>query len=189
MRGCPVPIKGAQQVAANRLLWTRAGFLVRRLHQINVSIFLGQFEDWNITPNQWGVLTVVSVAPGLSHTEIATQCGIDRVNVRDIVIRLEEKGLVSQSRSKGDRRQACAFITKQGQSLLRQLEPNLRRTQEILLKPLKPEEQETFLALLRRLVIENSELSRTPVLLPSDSESEGSETTANRLQRKRKVAR
>ena len=128
----------------NRILWSRPGFLARRLHQINVAIFLSEFEEWKITPNQWGVLTVVSSSPGLSHTKIAVQCGIDRVNVRDILIRLEERGLVSQTRSSEDRRQSAAVITAHGEALLTNLEPNVRRAHEILLSPLNAREKGIF---------------------------------------------
>lgn len=155
----------------NRVLWSRPGFLVRRLHQINVAIFLSQFDEWKITPNQWGVLTVVSASGGLSHTDIAAQCGTDRVNVRDMLIRLEEKGLISQTRSGEDRRQSSAIITPRGQALLSQLEPNVRRAHEILLSPLNAREKETFLKLLRRLVDGNNELSRAPLPLNVEATS------------------
>ena len=148
----------------NSTLWSRPGFLARRLHQINVAIFLAEFEPWRLTPNQWGVLTVVKGSPGLSHTEIAAQCGIDRVNVRDILIRLEERGLVRQKRNTEDRRQSSAVITAAGSGILRKLEPRLRRANEILLKPLTDAEKEVFLTLLRRIVEENNDLSRAPLV-------------------------
>jgi DNA-binding MarR family transcriptional regulator len=154
-----------QQKAGNRTLWARPGFLIRRLHQINVAIFLEELEEWNLTPNQWGVLTVAAATPGLSHTQLAPQCGIDRVNVRDIVIRLEEKGLMRQEQSQDDRRQSCAYVTKRGQSVLEKLEANVRRAHEIVLSPLSLDEKETFLALLRRLVVENNGRTRAPALL------------------------
>ena len=148
----------------NSTLWSRPGFLARRLHQINVAIFLAEFEPWRLTPNQWGVLTVVKGSPGLSHTEIAAQCGIDRVNVRDILIRLEERGLIEQKRSTEDRRQSSAIITAAGRGILRKLEPHLQRANEILLKPLTETEKEVFLTLLRRIVEENNDLSRAPLM-------------------------
>lgn len=176
------------QFAANDILWDRAGFLVRRLHQINVGIFLDQFAEWNITPNQWGVLTMVDICPGLSHTEISLQCGIDRVNVRDIVVRCEEKGLIAQKRSQEDRRQTCAFITKRGHALLRQLEPNLRHAQDILLAPLNAAERKTFLRLLLRLVVGNNGLSRAPILMSAGTAAEKSARHARAAASRRKNA-
>jgi DNA-binding MarR family transcriptional regulator len=181
--------KKLQQTAGNRTLWTRPGFLIRRLHQINVALFLEELEEWNLTPNQWGVLTVVAASPGLSHTEIAPQCGIDRVNVRDIVIRLEEKGLMRQKRSEADRRQSCAYITRQGQSVLEKLEPNVRRAHEIVLSPLKPDQKETFLNLLRHLVIDNNSRSRAPALLKADDQAKDTTPVVRGGRKKSKKSR
>jgi MarR family transcriptional regulator, lower aerobic nicotinate degradation pathway regulator len=150
-------------VEKNRILWGRPGYLARRLHQINVAIFLAEFEDVKITPVQWGVLTVVAMTPGLGHTDISAQCGIDRVNVADVLIRLEEKGLIKQGRSPTDRRQRSAVATEYGLKLLEDLEPRVRRAHEILLSPLTDAEREVFLKLLRRIVEDNNELSRAPL--------------------------
>ena len=133
--------------------------------------FLTEFQDWGLTPNQWGVLTVAAAAPGLSHTDIAAQCGIDRVNVRDMVLRLEEKGLMTQKRSPKDRRQSCTFITKQGQLLLDTLGPKVRHAHNMVLSPLNPVEKETFLTLLRRIVADNNAVTRAPTLAQSDEET------------------
>lgn len=181
-------IKKVQQTSGDRTLWARPGFLIRRLHQINVALFLEELEEWNLTPNQWGVLTVVAASPGLSHTEIAPRCGIDRVNVRDIVIRLEEKGLMRQKRSQDDRRQSCAYITKRGQSVLEKLEPNVQRAHEIVLSPLNPDQKETFLALLRHLVIDNNSRSRAPALLLVNGQPEdaGPSVSGPRASKKRR---
>ncbi len=149
----------------NTILWARPGFLARRLHQINVAIFLAEFADLRITPVQWGVLTVVNSTPGLGHTDIAAQCGIDRINVADVLKRLEEKKFVTQGYAPEDRRQRTAFITDAGRTILKELEPRVRRTHERLLSPLSPKEREVFLDLLLRLVEENNELSRAPLAM------------------------
>jgi len=147
----------------NLTLWRRPGFLARRLHQINVALFLEEFQDLRITPVQWGVMTVVAGAPGLGHTEIAAQVGIDRVNAADVLERLEERGLIEQKRNAADRRQKCAYITGAGAQLLKENEHRVRRTHARLLKPLDKDEQKIFLALLLRLVEENNDLSRAPL--------------------------
>lgn len=168
-----------RQTAGNKTLWGRSGFLIRRLHQINVAAFLTEFEEWNLTPNQWGVLTVVAAAPGMSHTSIAAQCGIDRVNVRDIMIRLEKNGLMTQKRSQEDRRQNCGYITELGRLLLDKLEPNVRHAHETVLSPLSATEKATFLALLRRLVVDNNRVTRAPLLAQAEVEPQPKRAAAS----------
>jgi DNA-binding MarR family transcriptional regulator len=149
--------------ARNETLWNRPGFLARRLHQINVALFLGEFEDLKVTPVQWGVLTVIAGSPGISYTELASQVGMDRVNAANVVDRLEERGIVVQQRSETDRRQTSIAITDHGHALLDEYESRIARVQEKLLAPLSKRDQEVFLQLLRRLVDANNDLSRAPI--------------------------
>jgi hypothetical protein len=67
------------------------------------------------------------------HTEIAIQCGIDRLNVRSVLSRLEKDGARQTRRSFQDRHQSSAVITACGRALLEELDPNVLRTYEILL--------------------------------------------------------
>ena len=89
---------------------------------IGLSIFLQ-----NTTLVIWGP------KPGLNHTEIAIQCGIDRLNVRSVLSRLEKHGARQTRRSFQDRHQSSAVITACGRALLEELDPNVLRTYEILL--------------------------------------------------------
>ena len=58
-------------------LWRRAGFLVRRLHQISVAIFLREMEGLDLTPVQLGALTVVLERPGIDQSALGAELGID----------------------------------------------------------------------------------------------------------------
>jgi DNA-binding MarR family transcriptional regulator len=149
--------------ARNETLWHRPGFLARRLHQINVALFLDEFDDLKVTPVQWGVLTVIAGSPGISYTELASQVGMDRVNAANVVDRLEERGIIAQQRNEADRRQISIYITDHGIALLDEYESRIAKVQEKLLAPLSKADQETFLQLLRRLVDANNDLSRAPI--------------------------
>ena len=45
-------------------LWERPGYLIRRLHQIHVAIFLEECADHGITPVQYAVMTALLTHPG-----------------------------------------------------------------------------------------------------------------------------
>ena len=55
-----------------KVVWSRPGFLVRRLHQIHMAIFL-ECADEQVTPIQWGIMTIVEGRPGVGHVEIAEE--------------------------------------------------------------------------------------------------------------------
>src|ERR1700730_16523655 len=61
-------------------LWSRPGFLVRRLHQISVAIFLEEMAGLEITPVQYGALMIVAADPGIDQSALAAELGIDSAN-------------------------------------------------------------------------------------------------------------
>jgi DNA-binding MarR family transcriptional regulator len=146
-----------------KIIWGRAGFLVRRLHQIHMAIFLKECAQEQVTPIQWGIMTIVSAAPGVGHIEIAEELGIDRSNVANVVDRLMRRGVLTQAVSEVDRRKKTISITDAGRKLMDAFEPKAERAQRNLLEPLNEEERQTFMALLSRVVEHNNDLSRAPI--------------------------
>jgi DNA-binding MarR family transcriptional regulator len=116
-----------------------------------------------VTPIQWGVLTIVATTSDVGHVEIADELGLDRSNVSNVVARLTRRGLLLQSGSKKDRRKKSIRITPAGRRLVSSFEPKAQRAQRKLLKMLSADERRTFMTLLRRLVEHNNELSRAPI--------------------------
>lgn len=147
----------------SRAIWSRPGFLVRRLHQIHMAIFLNECAAEQVTPIQWGILTIVAATSDIGHVEIADELGLDRSNVANVVDRLTRRGLLKQSTSKIDRRKKSIRITPAGRQLMASFEPKARHAQRKLLEMLSADERRTFMTLLRRLIEHNNELSRAPI--------------------------
>lgn len=147
----------------SRAIWSRPGFLVRRLHQIHMAIFLNECAAEQVTPIQWGILTIVAATSDIGHVEIADELGLDRSNVANVVDRLTRRGLLKQGTSKIDRRKKSIRITPAGRQLMASFEPKARRAQRKLLEMLSADERRTFMTLLRRLIEHNNELSRAPI--------------------------
>jgi DNA-binding MarR family transcriptional regulator len=152
-------------VKKTKVIWSRPGFLVRRLHQIHMAIFLKECNAEQVTPIQWGILTILAENPGVGQVEIADELGLDRSNVANVVDRLIRRGLLKQSTSTQDRRKKSIRITDAGRKLMYAFEPKARRAQRRLLELLSAEERRTFMSLLARLVDHNNELSRAPIRL------------------------
>jgi DNA-binding MarR family transcriptional regulator len=148
-----------------RVVWTRPGFLVRRLHQIHMAIFLKECAAEQVTPIQWGILTIVKSRPGVGQVELAEELGLDRSNVANVVDRLTRRGVVKQTVSKLDRRKRSIAITPTGVALMARFRPKAERAQRRLLEVLSKEERQQFMSLLSRLVDQNNEFSRAPIRL------------------------
>ena len=145
-------------------LWRRPGYLIRRLNQLHYAIF---FEECGkeITPVQYGLLTILSDNAESDQITIANRLGIDRTNVADVLKRLVEAGLVRRERSKADRRAMIAMITPEGERLLERMHPAMVRAQERILETLTPEQRATFIDLLITLLEANNDHGRAALKL------------------------
>jgi DNA-binding MarR family transcriptional regulator len=164
-RGWRIGDEDFSVVKKTKVIWSRPGFLVRRLHQIHMAIFLKECDAEQVTPIQWGILTILAENPGVGQVEIADELGLDRSNVANVVDRLIRRGLLKQATSTQDRRKKSIRITAAGRKLMHVFEPKARRAQRRLLELLSAEERRTFMSLLARLVDHNNELSRAPIRL------------------------
>lgn len=143
-------------------LWDRPGYLIRRLHQIHVAIFLEECTAFGITPVQYAVMTALLNMPDADQISIAQEAGIDRTNVADVLARLEQRGLVARRRSKSDRRMRITSLTEEGEKIAREMEHASLRAQAKLVAPLSPEKRDQLMKLMTELVESNNEFSRAP---------------------------
>jgi len=142
-------------------LWTRPGFLVRRLHQIHSAIFAEECRDFALTPVQYGLLTALLHYPGSDQVRLGAEVVIDRTKAADVLERLAERGLVRSARGERDRRTMLAYLTSEGEALTRAMHAAMQRAQDRLLQPLAKAEREVFMAMLVRLVETNNQYGRT----------------------------
>ncbi|MCX5496627.1 MarR family transcriptional regulator [Kaistia dalseonensis] len=151
----------ALKALAERLpLWRRPGYLVRRLHQIHYAIFFEECDGFGITPVQYGLLTILSTNPDADQVTLANALGIDRTNVADVLVRLEQRGLIARMRSQNDRRMVLARLTSVGEDLVERMHPAMAKAQDRLLEALGSEERDQFLATLMRLLEANNKYGR-----------------------------
>jgi len=130
-----------------------------------MAIFLNECAAEQVTPIQWGILTIVKERPGVGQVELADELGLDRSNVANVVDRLTRRGVVKQTVSKLDRRKRSIAITPKGVALMARFQPKAERAQRRLLEVLSKEERQQFMSLLSRLVDQNNEFSRAPIRL------------------------
>lgn len=146
-----------------RELWKRPGYLVRRLHQIHVGLFAEECGGEDLTPVQFGMLTVLQNGEEMDQLTLSTSVGIDRTSGADVIRRLERRGYVTRQPSDHDRRAKIIRITEQGKVCVSRVRPMMARAQERLIGPLDDDEREEFLRLIEKLVDANNEASRAPL--------------------------
>lgn len=131
---------------------TPPGHLVRRLHQISVSLFNQATVGFDLTPVQSAALLVVARTPGVDITSLARRIACDRSTIGPVVDRLAAKKLIERRDAPDDRRKKLLFATDAGIAVLDDVRPRVRRSQEILLEPLSDRDKEELVRIMSALI-------------------------------------
>lgn len=142
-------------------LWSRPGYLIRRLHQIHHALFFEECKEFDITPVQYGLLTALMHSPDIDQNSLGKELGLDRTNVADVLVRLSKRGLVERHKSEQDKRMVLARLTEEGERITREMQSSMQKAQDRLLEPLMPQERNAFITMLIRLIDGNNHLGRT----------------------------
>ena len=85
-------------------LYRRPGFMIRRAHQIAVSLFLDETGALGITNRQYGILFALAQQPGIDQISVARLLGLDRSTTGMVIKKLEQAGLIGRDVGARDRR-------------------------------------------------------------------------------------
>ena len=144
-------------------VYTKPGYLFRRMQQIAVAIFVEECRAYDLTPVQYAALVAIRTHPGIDATRLSAVIAFDRSTLGSVIERLEAKLYIERTPTRADKRVKLLHLTKAGAALLRDIMPAVDRAQARMLQPLKPADRETLLALLTQLVDLNNEASRVPL--------------------------
>jgi DNA-binding MarR family transcriptional regulator len=144
-------------------VYTKPGYLFRRMQQIAVAIFMEECKAFDLTPVQYAALVAIETHPGIDATRLSAVIAFDRSTLGSVIERIETKGLIERRPSPDDKRVKLLYLTRSGASLLREIVPAVDRAQARMLQPLKPADRKTLMALLSQLVDLNNESSRVPL--------------------------
>lgn len=90
------------------------GYILRRAQVSVFQKFLSTFEDLQLRPVEYSILTLIQDNPGRKQTEISHALGISRANFVPIIDGLETRGLVERRPSAEDRRANALVLTSAG---------------------------------------------------------------------------
>ena len=144
-------------------VYTKPGYLFRRMQQIAVAIFVEECKAYDLTPVQYAALVAIQAHPGIDATRLSAVIAFDRSTLGNVIERLEAKQRIERKPSREDRRVKLLYLTRAGVALLRDIMPSVDRAQARMLQPLKPADRKTLMALLTQLVDLNNESSRVPL--------------------------
>src|SRR6202022_2117132 len=144
-------------------VYTKPGYLFRRMQQIAVAIFVEECRAHDLTPVQYAALVSIHTHPGIDATRLSAVIAFDRSTLGNVIERLQTKALIERKPSREDKRIKQLYLTRSGAALLREIMPSVDRAQARMLQPLKTADRKTLMALLTQLVDLNNEASRVPL--------------------------
>jgi DNA-binding MarR family transcriptional regulator len=156
-----MPSKSA--VVTMDAVYTKPGYLFRRMQQIAVAIFVEECRAYDLTPVQYAALVAIRTHPGIDATRLSAVIAFDRSTLGSVIERLEAKQCIERKPAREDKRVKLLHLTKKGSALLRNIVPLVDRAQARMLQPLKQADRKTLVALLTQLVDLNNEASRVPL--------------------------
>src|SRR6201982_3121788 len=133
-------------------VYTPPGYLVRRVAQNAVAIFVEECKAYDLTPVQYAALVAIRTHPGIDATRLSAVIAFDRSTLGNVIERLESKAWVERKPSRDDKRIKLLHLTKAGEALLRAIMPSVDRAQARMLQPLKPKDRKALLTLMTQLV-------------------------------------
>lgn len=139
------------------------GHLLRRCQQIAVGIFLDECRDYELTPLQFAALATLARHGPSDQAGLGRRAALDRTTAALVLRKLQERGLVERLVGGRDRRSKHVGLSPAGEALLAAVTESVERTQQRILAPLAPHEQELLLQLLARLADANNTQSRAPL--------------------------
>ena len=124
-------------------LFSQASNLLRRTFQA---------EGYDLTPEQWGVLTRLREEEGLNQSQLGEKTFKDRHNITRILNLLEKRGCIERRVDKSDRRVYRLFLTKTGQDLQEKLNAIVVTHREAIFKGLCREDIQTMQGNIEHIV-------------------------------------
>src|SRR6476646_4227835 len=102
-------------------VYTRPGYLFRRMQQIAVAIFVKECRAFDLTPVQYAALIAIHTHPGIDATRLSAVIAFDRSTLGNVIERLEAKKLIERKPSPEDKRVKLLYLTRAGAALLRDI--------------------------------------------------------------------
>ncbi|MDQ2075483.1 MarR family winged helix-turn-helix transcriptional regulator [Marinimicrobium sp. ABcell2] len=127
-------------------------FWISRLASAMKDTFNQKLADWEVTYPQWMILNVLHHELANTPAQIADNIGVDRSAVTRLLDRLEAKKLVERMHDGLDRRSVKILITRQGVTLMNELNTAARDHQQLFLDQMHPTELRAFKTNVQKLL-------------------------------------
>jgi DNA-binding MarR family transcriptional regulator len=129
------------------------GYMIGRTVQSVKNLIFREFKsrNFNITPEQWAVMSYLHKEDGLYQKQIADFLFKDKPTVTRILDLLEKKNLIIRISDEKDRRKFKIYLTQDGKDTVVQLIPIAKEVQFKIRENIQQDEIETLKNILNKI--------------------------------------
>ena len=127
------------------------GYVLRRAQLAGFDAFHRATAGIDITPARYTAFTIIAANPGLTQSALGGALGTARSGAMMVVNWMEKRGLVERRDRPGDGRSWGLYLTRKGESRLRELNRRVRAHDDAFAARLAPDELVTLKRLLDKL--------------------------------------
>ncbi|MFZ3205355.1 MAG: MarR family transcriptional regulator [Pseudomonas sp.] len=141
---------------SDTLLSQLIGYALRRAQLKVAQNLVEQLGPFDLRPAQFSALLIIEASPGLMQTDLASILAIEPPQVVTLLNKLEKLGLAVRVRCKPDKRSYGIFLSKAGETLLKQLKAIAASSDREATAALDDGERQQLLQLLHKVYRQDS---------------------------------
>jgi len=127
------------------------GYLVHRTDVKMTNYFTKQLKPYDITPEQWSIISVLNDQNGLTQKELAEAIDRDQTTVVRMIHSMEKKEFVKKVFNDKDKRSHYLFLTEKGERIKNKLIPVVNDAHRFVTTNLDEQELKQLKLILNKL--------------------------------------
>ncbi|AZD55377.1 MarR family winged helix-turn-helix transcriptional regulator [Pseudomonas chlororaphis subsp. aurantiaca] len=127
------------------------GYAMRRAQLKLFQNLISRLSSHDLRPAQFSALVIIEQHPGLMQADLARVLAIEPPQVVPLLNKLEERALAVRVRCKPDKRSYGIFLSKTGETLLKELKLIAAESDQDATAALDDQEREELLRLLKKV--------------------------------------
>ncbi|SHN20553.1 DNA-binding transcriptional regulator, MarR family [Pseudomonas asturiensis] len=149
---CPAPAQAAEaSLPMDSALDDLIGYAMRRAQLKLFQNLIARLSAHDLRPAQFSALAIIDQNPGLMQADLAKALAIEPPQVVPLLNKLESRALAVRLRCKPDKRSYGIFLSKTGETLLKELKQIAAESDLDSTSALDSQEREELLRLLKKV--------------------------------------
>ncbi|MDN4544571.1 MULTISPECIES: MarR family transcriptional regulator [unclassified Pseudomonas] len=145
------PVDAQTQAPLDSALDDLIGYAMRRAQLKLFQNLIGRLSAHDLRPAQFSALAIIDQNPGLMQADLARALAIEPPQVVPLLNKLESRALAVRVRCKPDKRSYGIFLSKTGETLLKELKQIAAQSDFDSTSALTGGEREELLRLLKKV--------------------------------------